>query len=183
MSERQQGKGLHLLIEHKSQDSEAGHEPAAGTSYSRSQIADMIAATGYDLDHHPAHIIRKVHQRATTCFQQVMAGEDLTPTQFAALATILRHGEVSQNHLGRLTAMDPSTISLVVRKLRKQGFVTRGTSSTDQRMVIITLTDKGVDYTLERLGKSAEAGTRLLAPLSAAEQALLLELLQRISDD
>ena len=63
------------------------------------------------------------------------------------------------------------------------GNATRGTSSTDQRMVIITLTDKGVDYTLERLGKSAEAGTRLLAPLSAAEQALLLELLQRISDD
>src|SRR5690606_29932290 len=105
----------------------------------------------YDLDLHPAHIVRKVHQRATNCFQQVMVGEDLTPTQFAALATILRHGDVSQNHLGRLTAMDPSTISLVVRKLRKLGLVTRGASSTDQRMVIIRLTDKGVEYTIERL--------------------------------
>lgn len=171
------------MIEETSQDGVGGDEPAAGKSYSRSEIAERIAETGYDLDHHPAHIIRKVHQRATTCFQQVMAGEDLTPTQFAALATILRHGEVSQNHLGRLTAMDPSTISLVVRKLRKLGLVTRGTSTTDQRMVIITLTDKGVDYTLDRLAKSNEAGSRLLAPLSAAEQALLLELLQRISED
>jgi len=157
--------------------------PAEGTRYTREQIEAMIAETGYDLDLHPAHIVRKVHQRATNCFQQVMTGEDLTPTQFAALATILRHGEVSQNHLGRMTAMDPSTISLVVRKLRKLGLVTRGASSTDQRMVIIRLTDKGVDYTLERLGKSKEAGQQLLAPLSAAEQALLLELLQRISDD
>lgn len=171
------------MIEERSQDGEARQEPAAATTYSRDEIDRRIAATGYDLDHHPAHIVRKVHQRATTCFQQVMAGEDLTPTQFAALATILRHGEVSQNHLGRLTAMDPSTISLVVRKLLKLGLVARGTSSTDQRMVIIALTDKGVDYTLERLNKSKEAGTRLLAPLSAAEQALLLELLQRISGE
>lgn len=171
------------MIEETSQDGVGGDEPAAGRSYSQSEIAERIAKTGYDLDHHPAHIIRKVHQRATTCFQQVMAGEDLTPTQFAALATILRNGDVSQNHLGRLTAMDPSTISLVVRKLRKLGLVKRGTSSTDQRMVIITLTDKGVEYTLDRLAKSNEAGNRLLAPLSAAEQALLLELLQRISED
>ncbi len=112
-----------------------------------------------------------------------MTGEDLTPTQFAALATILRHGDVSQNHLGRLTAMDPSTISLVVRKLRKLGLVTRGASSTDQRMVIITLTNKGVDYTLDRLAKSKEVGDLLLAPLSAAEQAMLLELLRRIGDE
>ncbi|MBN9058302.1 MAG: MarR family transcriptional regulator, partial [Rhizobiales bacterium] len=61
--------------------------------------------------------------------------------------------------------------------------VTRGTSSTDQRMVIITLTNKGADNTLDRLAKINEAGNRLLAPLSAAEQALLLELLQRISED
>jgi DNA-binding MarR family transcriptional regulator len=140
--------------------------------YTREQIDARLAAVGYDLDLHPAHIIRKVHQRATTCFQQ-----------FAALATILRHGDVSQNHLGRLTAMDPSTISLVVRKLRKLGLVTRGASSTDQRMVIITLTNKGVDYTLDRLAKSKEVGDLLLAPLSAAEQAMLLELLRRIGDE
>ncbi|BCP52060.1 MarR family transcriptional regulator [Kaistia sp. 32K] len=159
------------------------HPPVEGTRYTREQIDATLAATGYDLDQHPAHIIRKAHQRATTCFQTVMTGEDLTPTQFAALATILRYGDVSQNHLGRLTAMDPSTISLVVRKLRKLGLVARSASSTDQRMVIITLTNKGVDYTLQRLAKSREAGQQLLAPLSSAEQALLLELLKRIGDE
>jgi DNA-binding MarR family transcriptional regulator len=112
-----------------------------------------------------------------------MAGEDLSPTQFAALATVLRHGEVSQNHLGRLTAMDPSTISLVVRKLLKQGLVKRNASKTDQRLAIITLTDDGVRYTLDRLDRSVEVGRQLLSPLSTAEQATLLQLLQRISRD
>ena len=157
-----------------------GSEPA---ELGRDEILAYVARTGYSLEHHPAHIIRRAHQRATACFQEIIPVSDVTPTQLAALVTLLKAGELSQNHLGRISQMDPSTISLVVRKLRKLGLVTRGTSSTDQRMVIITLTDKGVDYTLDRLSKSKEAGTRLLAPLSAAEQALLLELLQRISDD
>lgn len=150
---------------------------------SREEVLVLYAATEYDLDLHPAHIVRRAHQRATLCFQQEMAGEDLSPTQFAALATVLRHGEVSQNHLGRLTAMDPSTISLVVRKLLKQGLVRRSPSKTDQRLAIITLTDAGVTYTLDRLKRSVDVGRRLLAPLSAAEQATLLELLQRVSRD
>lgn len=139
--------------------------------------------TGYDLDVHPAHVVRRAHQRATLCFQQVMAGEDLSPTQFAALATILRQGEVSQNLLGRMTAMDPSTISLVVRKLLKQGLIRRNPSETDQRLAIITLTEEGTRYTLDRLERSVEVGKRLLAPLSPSEQTTLLKLLQRISRD
>lgn len=150
---------------------------------SREEAMARYADIGYDLDVHPAHVVRRAHQRATLCFQQVMAGEDLSPTQFAALATVLRHGEVSQNYLGRLTAMDPSTISLVVRKLLKQGLIKRSPSQTDQRLAIIALTDEGMRYTIERLERSVEVGQRLLAPLSATEQATLLRLLQRISGD
>ena len=153
-----------------------------GTTRSRQQIESMMDELGYDLHVHPAHIIRKAHQRATTYFQQVMAGQDLTPTQFAALSAILREHEVSQNQLGRLTAMDPSTISLVVRKLRKLGLVDKSASATDQRLTILRLTDRGEEYTLERMAKSVDAGRRLLSPLSSAEQAILLELLQKISE-
>lgn len=138
--------------------------------------------SGYDLANHPAHLVRRVHQRATLCFQQVMAGESLSPTQFAALATILKVGEISQNHLGRLTAMDPSTISLVVRKLLKEKLVYRSSSDSDQRLTILRLTDKGARYTIDRLGRSVEVGARLLAPLNKAEQAMLLDLLGRIAD-
>lgn len=150
---------------------------------SQAEIDRSFRDVGYDLARHPAHVIRRAHQRATTHFQQVMAGEDVTPTQFAALAKLLEHGELSQNHLGRLTAMDPSTISLVIRKLRKQGLVTTRPSETDQRLAMNTLTDEGVRFTLDRLGHSVEVGRRLLAPLTAAEAALLVELLERVAGD
>ena len=127
-------------------------------------------------------MIRRAHQRATFYFQQVMNGEELTPTQQAALATLLKHGELSQNRLGRLTAMDPSTISIVVRKLLKNGFIERRGSKKDQRLAMIRLTDEGVRYAIDRLADSMEVARRVLAPLSPSEQQTLIDLLHRIGD-
>lgn len=137
---------------------------------SREEATVRFARSGYDLDTHPAHMVRRVHQRATQHFQQVMEGDNISPTQFAALVTILKHGALSQNHLGRLTSMDPSTISVVVKKLISDGLVRREKSETDQRLIILTLSEAGQSYTLDRLGKSIEVGHRLLAPLSPAAQ-------------
>ena len=150
---------------------------------SREEAIVQFDRSGYDLDLHPAHLVRRVHQRATQHFQQVMDGDNVSPTQFAALATILKHGAISQNHLGRLTSMDPSTILVVVRKLISNGLVRRLKSETDQRLTILTLSDKGQSYTLERLKKSVEVGKRLLAPLSAAEQTVFMSLLARLCEE
>ena len=149
---------------------------------SREEAVAAYEASGYDLPTHPAHMIRRAHQRATFYFQQVMNGKELTPTQQAALATLLKHGELSQNRLGRLTAMDPSTISIVVRKLLKNGFIERRGSKKDQRLAMIRLTDEGVRYAIDRLADSMEVARRVLAPLSPAEQQTLIDLLHRIGD-
>jgi len=149
---------------------------------SREEALAAYRASGYELASHPAHMIRRAHQRATFYFQQVMNGKDVTPTQQAALATLLKHGEVSQNHLGRLTAMDPSTISLVVRKLLKNGLIERRGSRKDQRLAMLRLTDAGVRYSIDRLAESMEVARRVLAPLTPAEQRTLLDLLHKIGD-
>jgi DNA-binding MarR family transcriptional regulator len=156
--------------------------PGGERRLTREAALAAYAASGYDLASHPAHMIRRAHQRATFYFQQVMNGRDLTPTQQAALATLLKHGELSQNRLGRLTAMDPSTISLVVRKLLKNGLIERRGSRKDQRLAMLRLTDAGVRYAIERLAESMEVARRVLAPLSPAEQRTLLDLLHRIGD-
>jgi DNA-binding MarR family transcriptional regulator len=153
---------------------------------SRDDALAAYEASGYDLGTHPAHMIRRAHQRATYYFQQVMNedadGLDLTPTQQAALATLLKHGELSQNHLGRLTAMDPSTISIVVRKLLKSGLIRRRGSKADQRLAMIRLTDAGAQFAIARLKDSMEVARRVLAPLSRSEQKILIDLLHKIGD-
>ena len=78
--------------------------------------------------------------------------------------------------------MDPSTISIVVRKLLKNGLIERRGSKKDQRLAIIKLTDKGTRYSIDRLADSLEVARRVLAPLSPEEQETLMALLHRIGD-
>jgi DNA-binding MarR family transcriptional regulator len=163
-------------------DNPASGSAANNPPMSREEALAAYKASGYELGRHPAHLIRRAHQRATFYFQQVMNGLDLTPTQHAAIATLLKHGELSQNHLGRLTAMDPSTISIVVRKLLKNGLIERRGSKKDQRLAIIKLTDKGMRYSIDRLTDSLEVARRVLAPLTPEEQEVLMTLLHRIGD-
>lgn len=152
------------------------------TVLGREEINAYYARTGYALEHHPAYLLRRAHQRATACFQEVMPDGALTPTQQAALATLLKHGELSQNHLGRITQMDPSTVSLVVKALMKRGLIASKRSDTDQRMTMITLTNMGVHYTLPLLDLSMQVARQLLSPLTPGEQATLLDLLNRIGE-
>lgn len=136
----------------------------------------------YDLSSHAAYLVRRTHQRATMLFLEIMQDDTITPTQFAALGTLLERGPLSQNHLGRLTAMDPSTISVVVRKLLKRGLVHRFSSPTDQRLLMIELTPEGRDYTIGRVPLSQKVSEELLSPLSPGEVALLKELLGRVAE-
>lgn len=161
----------------------SGGAAADAPALSPDEALAAYRASGYDLASHPAHMIRRAHQRATACFQQVMNGRDLTPTQQALLATLLKHGELSQNQLGRLTAMDPSTVSLVVRKLLGNRLIERRGSRKDQRLAMIRLTAAGTRYAIDRLADSMEVARRVLAPLSPSEQETLLALLGRIGDD
>lgn len=165
----------------RANDAVATAGPVAHASPPADDIAAFYQASGFDLDTHPAHMVRRAHQRATTCFQNIMEGYDLTPTQHAALSTLLKYGELSQNHLGRLTAMDRSTISIVVRKLMESGLVQSSPSGTDQRLSVLQLTDRGAEFIMPLLQLSIDVGEQFLSPLSAREKATFLKLLAKIT--
>jgi DNA-binding MarR family transcriptional regulator len=78
--------------------------------------------------------------------------------------------------------MDPSTISIVVRKLLRNGWAKRSGSDEDQRLTIIRLTPEGERFTADLLAGSVDVGRRVLAPLSPAEQAQFMDMLHRIAD-
>lgn len=134
----------------------------------------------YNLDEHPAFIVRKVHQQATAIFGELFAEHNITSTQLAALSVIIKEGPISQNQLGRLTAMDPSTISMVVRKLIKSGLAERSASEDDMRFSMIAPTPLGAELGLQLLEISDKVARKFLEPLSLGERLLLMELLKRL---
>ena len=134
----------------------------------------------YALEEQIGFHLRRAHQRATVIFNDVMAQFDITPTQFAALAKIDDEGAISQNHLGRLTAMDPSTILGVIGRLARQGLVHVRSTPGDARLSMIELTIDGQKRVAEMKAMALEVSKRTLTPLKPADAKTLNELLARI---
>jgi DNA-binding MarR family transcriptional regulator len=134
----------------------------------------------YVLEQQVGFLLRCAHQRATEVFNCVMAPFAVTPTQFAALAKIDDLGSVSQNRLGRLTAMDPATISGVVGRLIARGFVRQSPDRTDARLLRLALTPAGRLATSQMKAAAAEVSRRTLAPLRPGQCEALLRALTRI---
>jgi DNA-binding MarR family transcriptional regulator len=135
----------------------------------------------YLLEDQIGFVLRRAHQRATGIFNAVMEKFSITPTQFAALAKLHDLGSVSQNELGRLTAMDPATIFGVASRLIKRGFVAQSVDAHDARLVILELTEAGREAAIALKGIAAEVSRQTLEPLSEKEQDLFLQLLQRVA--
>ena len=137
---------------------------------SQAQIDVDLDQIGYRLEDHNAHLVRLVHQRATALFQEAFEGRSITPTQLAIMATLLRHGPLSQIALGRVTAIDTATLSTMLRRLQDMGLVERTASETDQRVNLVRLTPMGEEDTLQMLPLSLGVSEQLLAPLKPKDR-------------
>lgn len=133
----------------------------------------------YVLDTQVGFLLRQVNQRHTSLFGALI-GEEVTPTQWAALSKLHEKGPCSQNLLGRLTAMDAATIKGVVDRMVKRGLVETRPDPEDGRRLVAALTPEGTALA-ERLIPAANAiSQETLAPLDASEQALFVALLERL---
>ena len=146
-----------------------------------SSLASASAKTDYRLEEQAGHLMRRAHQRHTALFQEIMGTLELTPTQFAALAKIKDLGEVTQNLLGRLTAMDPATIQGVAQRLHARGFVERRLDPTDRRVMVLSLTTSGARAARDAIARGREITHATLAPLTPAEQQVFVNLLRKLS--
>ena len=138
------------------------------------------AISAYALEHQVGHLLRRAHQRHTTIFQDGMGDAQLTPTQFAALAKIREVGQISQNQLGRLTAMDPATIQGVVQRLAARGLVDRAADQDDRRLMLLRLTAKGRAVVQAAILRGIAITETTLTPLSEAERPIFLSLLRKL---
>lgn len=132
----------------------------------------------YILDEQIGFILRLVNQRHIGIFGIEIP--NLTPTQFAVLAKLNELGAMSQNELGRATAMDAATIKGVVDRLAKRDLVFTSASTKDKRRLLVDLTEPGREIYRRAVPKAHELTRKTLAPLSAAERRKLQDLLTKL---
>ena len=135
----------------------------------------------YRLEHQVGHLLRRAHQRATAIFLERIHDAQITPTQFAALAKLADEGELSQNHLGRLTAMDPATIQGVTRRLKARGLISGRADPKDGRRIILRLSAKGTRLAKSVIPEGSGVSDGILEPLSDRERKQFLRLLKQLT--
>jgi DNA-binding MarR family transcriptional regulator len=133
----------------------------------------------YRLDEQVGFLLRQASQRHAAIFATRMI-EDLTPTQWAALARLGERGPCSQNQLGRLTAMDAATIKGVVDRLVMRGFAESRADQQDSRRLTIGLTEAGQTLVGRAIAAAHTITEETLAPLSTAERRSIMKLLSKL---
>jgi DNA-binding MarR family transcriptional regulator len=142
-------------------------------------LTDWANDGGYELDDQIGYLLRLAVQRHTAIFMARMV-DDLTQQQFAVLARLHQVRSCSQNHLGRLVALDVATIKGVVDRLQSRGLVSSSSEDSGRRRKYIELTKKGLKTIKRAEIVAAKITADTLTPLSPGECSEILRLLRKL---
>ena len=87
--------------------------------------------------------LRRISKAIQDYSQEVSKKFGITGPQLWALKTICVNGSLSLGELSKKMYLHPSTVSGVVDRLEKKGFVVRDRGQEDRRVVTVNLTPEG----------------------------------------
>jgi DNA-binding MarR family transcriptional regulator len=128
----------------------------------------MRTSSQADLAIRLRHVIARTARRL-----RQEAGEGLSPSQSAALATIDRHGPLTPSELAARERIQRPTATRVIARLEAAGLVDRTRDPDDRRSSVVALTPAGREL-LARVRTRKDAYlSRRLRDLDADERATL----------
>lgn len=68
---------------------------------------------------------------------------DLTYTQYITMMVLWEHKQMNVKELGEYLFLDSGTLTPLLKKLEQKGYITRVRDDGDERVLIVTITDKG----------------------------------------
>ena len=89
----------------------------------------------------PARLRLSIARMARRMRQE--AGDELSPSMTAALATIERHGPLAPSRLAELERIKRPTVTRVLQRLEEEGLVERSEDPTDRRSAVVCVTKEG----------------------------------------
>lgn len=87
--------------------------------------------------------LRRIMQAADLHSKKLMKESGLTGPQLLVMRAIEKEGSPSTSSLARSIAVSQATMTRIIDRLERAGLVRRDKSSTDKRVVNISLTDAG----------------------------------------
>jgi DNA-binding MarR family transcriptional regulator len=105
----------------------------------------------YDPSAHICFNLGRVMRRVSDHYEQRLAPFNLTPPQFFVLAALWLGDGIGMSELGSRVHLDSSTLTGIIDRMERNGYVERRQNPEDRRSVLLFLTDK-----------AREAGPRIM---------------------
>ncbi|MGW7260842.1 MarR family winged helix-turn-helix transcriptional regulator [Streptomyces sp. NPDC054834] len=129
----------------------------------------------------PGFLVRRLYQAYISAWTRGV-DSSLTGPQFAVLTAIDAQPGCDQRSMAAAVSLDTSTMTDIVRRMEKNGLITRQTSGNDARRKLLYLTDGGRNV-LEKANRLArELDEKLLRLYGPAERAELIRVLGSLAD-
>ena len=126
-------------------------------------------------------LMRKVSHASFEGFAEIVARHGLHPMHFGLLSILDAEGPISQQELGRLLGIDPSSMVARMDALEKLGLVERERSPDDRRAYEISLTPEGRKALKGLRAEAREYGKEFFRALTSKEQEQLNLLLLKLA--
>lgn len=84
-------------------------------------------------------------------YKSVLDELDLTYTQYISMLVLWEHGTISVRDMGKLLYLDSGTLTPLLKKLEQKGFVERKRDPSDERVLNVSVTEKGISLREEAL--------------------------------
>ena len=134
----------------------------------------------WPLSERPGFLIRRLHQIHVALFQEACGEFEITPLQYSLLSALAVRKTADQTTLAADIALDRTTTTGALKRLAARNLVERAVDDEDRRARLCRLTPSGTAL-LGKIEASARAAHRAtLENLSEREQAVFVEMMQRI---
>ena len=123
-------------------------------------------------------------RHVTSLYTPFLKPLGLTYTQYIVFLVLWEKDGVPVGEICEKLMLDNGTVSPLLKKMEQNGYIQRSRSTTDDRVVIITLTEKGKDLQNEALDIPLKVGSCVHLPLEKGKQLydLLYELLDKMKN-
>lgn len=127
-----------------------------------------------------APLARRFQQICASMVGEALAGSGIVQLEFAVLTFIIDVPGIEQWRLAEAMGIDRTNAGLVSERLEQKGLVRRRVNGSDRRARELHPTARGKATYHRLLPRIRGANAGILAPLSRAEQSLLIELLVKL---
>lgn len=125
-------------------------------------------------------VLSRAHKAITESTHHFFQQNGLNPTEFAVLELLYHKGRQPLQQIGNKILLASGSITYVVDKLEKRGFLARVSCPSDRRVTYAEITEAGTAFMAELFPQHEIHLHQLLSELSVEEKDVAIELLKKL---